>query len=233
MDYVGISSVADLECGIESGVDDVPAGLTAGNTAGTHVWFAEANNLTVSRLRSSRMSDDGFGARAATGGHPDWDQRMNFSHIIVEEAIACTSNSQEAFSLNMNPVRMGPDVDGSEPSSGGLTISDTEALNRQRNVSDILVMGSYGRSYDVNGNWNVNGVVTTTGFAGGIRGGDEDGNLWNMPVDFGTVCAGQYDPYHCCTSSTENTCEALYPTSDAIRVSSNPVQRIRLYANWR
>lgn len=230
-----VITVADLGCGIESGEADRFAGSKFGTTSGVHFWINEADNLSMSRIRVARFTDDGFGLTAKTGGYDNWNQRMNISHIIVEESIACTPNSQEGVSLSMSstmPGRASPDNPTVNP-LGAKNISDVEALYGQVGISDLLSLGAYGSTTNSIGNFRISGLITSTGFGAPAqenaitynvpsgqnksepqRGGDS-ANTWFQNVDYG-ACTAEGVPSQCCTGAGTGTCRDIYPRSDSI-----------------
>jgi hypothetical protein len=103
------------------------------NGSGTHGFYVDsAKNITITRIRSERHSDDSVGGQHVTGTAGNDPGSMTWRHIIATEAVDSTDNSQQCFELVT--ARNGVDSDG-----------QAELITHANGtvVSDVLVAGCY------------------------------------------------------------------------------------------
>ena len=118
-------------------------GQNNGTNAGTHGFFVDgAKNLTVTRLRIERMSDDGLGATVASGTNTNTPNSMTFRHIIVTEQLASTANSQQGFEIGENNTLTADGSLNAIVNAGALTVSDVYAGGTRKHAFVVRGLSS-------------------------------------------------------------------------------------------
>jgi len=107
-------------------------------TGGCHGIYIGSADITASRIRIERMTDDGLGSQASRGGQTTEASasNMTFRHILSFEQLAGVDNSQECFSPNIIESQ------GADPDA------DSDMINMPNwlEVSDIMAIGCHRQS---------------------------------------------------------------------------------------